>query len=79
MEIIKRLSIAIHWVSFGVGSAVGVIYLFSAFWFAFDPLATVSAAGAAVGAPIAFAFINSLGWMTRYIAIGKSSFWPWKS
>ncbi len=70
MEIAKRLALVLHWMGFVGGVFFGGIALFVFF--------AQGEVSALLSFPVIFLFFTAIGWLIRYIIVGKVHFLPWK-
>ena len=75
MNILKGFSLAVHWGSF----LSGILFALTSLYISVLPnLSNIQRFGLVVFALIIFFSCSGLGWLARYILVGKIHFLPWK-
>ena len=74
MEIVKRLALMIHWIGFLLGSFFFLGFMIGGFFV--DGLE--DSVTAFLAAPVMLVLFAGIGWLIRFILVGKINFYPWR-
>ena len=69
MASVARIGLVIHWFGFLLGAFFFVFLIFTGF--------EESSGPAFFASPFLFFLFSGLGWLIRYILVGKTHFLPW--
>ena len=75
MEILARFALVIHWVSFATGIILGLILTSLISLPEADNFQKISAF---ILGLFSFISCSAMGWLARYVLVGKIHFLPWK-
>jgi len=82
MEILKRIALIAHWVGFISAILFGLLFIGFALWpssIANGGIETHQRVLGLLLSMLAFFSCSGLGWMVRFILMGKVHFLPWRT